>query len=154
MGGLLRQARSEGPVFFLHGGDFIAPSAMSSFDHGAHMIDILNSLEPDAVTVNEREFAYKEDELVLRIKEAGFPFVSSNITDPLTGENLEGVLDTYCKTLNGINVCVIAYLDPSVNMDYMPDRPNCRTWFDNMYELSESLRECGADVHSYGGWNS
>lgn len=146
LGGLLRQSRSEGSVFFLHGGDFLAPSAMSAFDHGSHMIDILNSLEPDAVTVNERELAYKEDELVLRIKEAGFPFVSSNITDPLTGKNLEGVLNNYCNKINDINVCVISYLDPSVNMDYMPDRIIVDPDISHMDELARKLKKNGADV--------
>lgn len=146
LGGLLKKLRNEGPVFFLHGGDFLAPSAMSSFDHGSHMIDILNSLMPDAVAVNERELAYKEDELVLRIRESAFPFVSSNTVDPLTGGNLQGVLNSYCDEKGGVNICVMSYLDPSVKLDYLPDRLIVDDDVSRMSDLAMELKSKGADV--------
>ena len=72
LGTAVRQFRNKEEHFlFLHGGDSLAPSIMSSFDQGTHMIDILNSILPEVMAIDEREFAHSEDELIMRISEAG-----------------------------------------------------------------------------------
>ena len=87
---LVKQTRdTQQPSLFLFGGGSLAPSMLSSFDRGAHIIDILNTIEPDAMGIAKREFSYFEDELTLRAYEAAFPLVLSNVTDPLTGRELE-----------------------------------------------------------------
>lgn len=73
-------------VILFHGGNMLGPSALSSYDQGAHMIGILNRLQPDVLGLGRRDFMYKEDELVLRTGEAVFPVVCSNIYDPISLE--------------------------------------------------------------------
>lgn len=131
---------------FLHGGDSLAPSVMSSFDHGTHMIDILNSIEPEVMAVNKREFSFKEDELVLRISEAAFPFVSSNVMDPLSGGNLEGVEESICFNYDDHMVCVIAVLDPKVEEKYLPERIVVQDSKKRIKEVVSTLRASGADI--------
>lgn len=82
---LVNDLRAQGEnVVLFHGGNILGPSAMSSYDKGAHMIGILNALQPDVLGLGRRDFLHKEDELDLRIHEAIFPVVCSNIYDPIS----------------------------------------------------------------------
>ncbi|WCE31440.1 bifunctional metallophosphatase/5'-nucleotidase [Vibrio sp. SCSIO 43137] len=139
-----RQANKN--TLFLHGGDFLAGSLMSSFDRGTHMIDLLNIMEPDAVAINEREFAFKEDELSLRIQESAFPYININITDPLTGGRFESTEESMCFTLHDIKVCVFSALDPLVMENYPPDRISVDPSFELIGSKARSLRRDGADL--------
>jgi len=144
---MVAQVRASSPYsLFLHGGDSLAPSAMSLFDRGTHMIDILNGIEPDVYAVNEREFAYKEDELILRIGEASFPFVCSNIFDPLSGGNLPGVEDSRLIELGGFRIGVFAIIDPLVTETYLPDRIRVKDVDATVAATSRALRAAGADI--------
>ncbi len=147
LGSLVKYTRKMSEHFlFLHGGDSLAPSAMSSFDRGTHMIDILNIIEPDAMAVSEREFAYKEDELTLRISESAFPFISSNIYDPYTKGNLQGVEESLCYQFGDYKVCVFAVIDPIVIESYTPDRIKVDNSIKNIKKKAMELRNNGADI--------
>lgn len=139
-----RQANKN--TLFLHGGDFLAGSLMSSFDRGTHMIDLLNLMEPDAVAINEREFAFKEDELSLRIQESAFPYININITDPLTGGRFESTEESMCFKLQDIKACVFSTLDPLVMENYPPDRISVDPSLELINNKARSLREQGADL--------
>lgn len=143
---LVREMRaSREHSMFLHGGDSLAPSALSSFDHGTHMIDLLNDLEPEVYSVNEREFAYKEDQLIMRIEEAAFPFISSNMVDTLTGENLEGVEMSQCFQYGEHKICVLSVIDPAVQETYLPERVHTTDSYAEIKAASSTLRAKGAD---------
>lgn len=147
LAGLVEDVRRESEYsLFLHGGDSLAPSGLSSFDHGTHMVDILNLIDPAGFAINEREFAYKEDELVLRVREARFPFVSSNIYDPLTGGNLSGVEDSLLVEVGGRNIGVLSILDPGVLTAYLPDRIEVRNPYDAIRSGARELRNRGAEA--------
>lgn len=152
--------KNNNHVLFLHGGDSLAPSAMSSFDHGNHMIDVLNGLEPNLMSVNEREFTYGEDELIIRLSEAAFPFISSNIFDPYTNSNLEGVEDYQCFNANSNKICVLSIIDPNVLMTYLPDRIQILDAASQIRRLSDNLKASGADSiillsgYQYNGLNA
>lgn len=147
LGSLVKENRkSFKNSMFLHGGDSLAPSVMSSFDHGTHMIDVLNSIEPEVMAINRREFSFKEDELVMRISEAAFPFVSSNVMDPLVGGNLEGVEESVCFNYEEHKVCVIAVLDPKVDEIYLPERIVVQDSKKRTKEMVSNLRASGADI--------
>lgn len=161
LAGLVDEAReTREHALFLHGGDSLAPSGMSSFDRGTHMVDILNLMDPDAFAVNEREFAYKEDELVMRVREARFPFVSSNIYDPLTDGNLPGVEESVVVDVGDYQVGVLALIDPGVLQRYVPDRIDVLNERDRIREVTADLRRRGADLvvlmtsHTIDNWRS
>ncbi len=112
----------ETPTIFAFAGGSLGPSPLSSLDKGSHVIDILNTLEPDLMTLTKREFSYTEDELTLRSYEAAFPLVCSNIYDPLTLNNLEGISSTYIAEKNDIKVGFISILDEEVVTEYLLKR--------------------------------
>ena len=147
LGSLMFQTRkAHANTLFFHGGDSLAPSAMSLFDRGTHMIEILNGLAPDAMAVNEREFAFKENELVLRAGEAAFPFICSNIVDPLTGGNLPEIADDKLFEIGGFRIGAFAVIDPLLSVTYLPDRIRVKDVAGTIAAQAAKLRRAGADV--------
>ncbi|WP_416305120.1 hypothetical protein [Neptunicella sp. SCSIO 80796] len=123
LGTLLKQTRTQHqPTFFLFSGASLGPSSLSTLDRGSHIIDILNTLEPDAMAVSKREFSYFEDELSLRSYEAAFPLVSSNIYDPLTQGNLDGLVNSAIIEKGQYRLGVLSIVDQSVIEEYAVKR--------------------------------
>jgi len=120
---LLKQHRkTKIPTFFLFSGGSLGPSPLSSLDRGTHIIDLLNSLEPDAMSVAKREFSFLEDELSLRSYEAAFPLIASNLEDRFTGENLDGLVKSVIVQHGAIKIGIISTLDESVVDDFAVSR--------------------------------
>lgn len=116
---LLKQQRKKAaPTFFLFGGGSFGPSSLSSLDRGTHIIDLLNSLEPDAMGVAKREFSFLEDELSLRSYEAAFPLVASNLVNRLTQENLDGLVKSVIVQQGSYKFGILSILDNSVVEEY------------------------------------
>ncbi|WP_431858152.1 bifunctional metallophosphatase/5'-nucleotidase [Azospirillum sp.] len=114
-GGLARLAaavkaeRARGqPVFLLHGGQAFAPSVLSFYDEGAHMIDLLNDLQIDAMAALNRDFHYGEDVLLARAHEANFPMVTSNAIDRTTGRVHDGLVDSVVLKAGPLRIGVLA----------------------------------------------
>ena len=133
-------------TFFLFGGDSLAPSPLSSLDRGTHIIDILNSLEPDAMAVSKREFSYFEDELSLRSYEAAFPIVASNVYDKRSEANVDGLLDTTIVEQRGVKIGVISVLENSAISDYLLKHVVIRDPQAAIEESAQLLRQQNADI--------
>jgi hypothetical protein len=108
---LENQRAKKLPTLFAFAGGSLGPSPLASLDRGSHIIDILNSLEPDLMTLTKREFSYFEDELTLRTYEAAFPIVTTNLYDPMLNANLEGILSNLMIEKDNIKIGFIAVLD-------------------------------------------
>lgn len=90
-GGLARvatlrtQLAAEAPVITVLAGDFVSPSAigLAKVDGdrlaGKQMIAAFNALGLDYVTFGNHEFDIKEDQLLARLQESDFTWVSSNV---------------------------------------------------------------------------
>lgn len=114
-GGLARLAaavkaerRRGPPVVLLHGGQAFAPSVLSFYDEGAHMIDLLNDLQLDAMAALNRDFHYGEDVLLARAHEANFPMVTSNAVDRATGRVHDGLQDSVVVRAGPLRIGVLA----------------------------------------------
>lgn len=142
----LYRNRRDTSTFFLFGGNSLAPSPLSSLDRGTHIIDILNSLEPDVMSVTKREFSYFEDELSLRSYEAAFPLISSNVYDKRSKANVDGLLDYVIVEQKGLKLGVISVLDDSAITDYLLKQIVIRDPQQIITETSRTLREKGADI--------
>ncbi|NVK54538.1 MAG: bifunctional metallophosphatase/5'-nucleotidase [Alteromonadaceae bacterium] len=143
---LLTQSREQQPTIFLFGGASLAPSLLSSLDRGAHIIDVLNSLEPDAMAVAKREFSFFEDELSLRSYEAAFPFILSNAVDPVTQNNIDGLKDHLIIEKNNVKVGVLVAIHEAVLDDFRLTRLQVDSSADLLYKRAEQLRNAGADI--------
>lgn len=144
---LLKQYRREPePLFFLFGGDSLGPSTLSSFDRGAHIIDLLNLLEPDAMGVAKREFSFYEDELSQRSYEASFPLVASNLFDPITGANLDGLESSVLVQQGQVKMGVIAVVSPAAQEQYPLKRVMIFDAQTAVREQAATLRQAGAEL--------
>ncbi len=138
--------KKESNVVFVHGGSAIGPSALASFDKGAHMIGLLNRLEPAVMAVGRRDFTHKEDELSLRAREAEFPLLAANVIDPFTGQNLEGLTQSYILPLGTHSIGFVAIVSPALATSYVPDRVQVTGGFEELEPFVRSLRRAKADV--------
>jgi 5'-nucleotidase/UDP-sugar diphosphatase len=144
---LLALARQEDEyTVFVFGGGSLGPSPLSSLDRGSHIIDILNTLEPDMMAISKREFSYYEDELTLRSYEAAFPFISTNLFDPLTKGNLEGVNTHLLIDKGGIKIGFIAILDEAVVQEYLLQRVKVEEPKELINQQIKQLKRQGADL--------
>jgi len=101
---VVKAERAKGnPTFFIHSGDTISPSLLSGIDHGAHVIDILNHMDVDAMVPGNHEFDFGPDVFRARMAEATFPVVSSNIAGP-EGGTPENLIDTRLVDLGTVKV--------------------------------------------------
>ena len=136
---------SSGEVLFIHGGDSLFPNALSNYDSGAHMIDVLNHMQVDLFAVNQREFANGLDQLTLRSSEASFPMVLSNLLDKRTNDTVEGTFPSYILTADNINFGFITILDDSINQTYLQGEVSVLNVVQTINRLNRNLRAEGAD---------
>ncbi|WP_438862551.1 bifunctional metallophosphatase/5'-nucleotidase [Neptunicella sp.] len=147
LGTLLKQARQHNSdTFFLFSGASLGPSGLSTLDKGSHIIDLLNTLEPDAMAVSKREFSYFEDELSLRAFEAAFPLVASNIFDPLTKGNLDGLVGSAIIDKNNYRLGILSVVDISVIEEYAVKRLQIIDPEKAIRQQASLLRQQGADI--------
>ncbi len=145
--GLLSSLRREGrQVLLLHGGDSLAPSTLSAFDRGAHMIALLNDFDLVAMAAAKREFAFGEDELTLRSHEAGFPLLSNNVHDPISGAGLEGLTDRAEVLVGDRLLCVTASVSQELQATYMPRRVEALDPVASTRSTAAALRDDGCDI--------
>ena len=144
---LLEQSRQEDEdTLFVYGGGSLGPSPLSSLDRGSHIIDILNTLEPDLMNISKREFSYFEDELTLRSYEAAFPFISSNLYDPLTKSNLEGISTNIIIDKGDLRLGFIAILDEDAVQEYLLQRVRVQEPRNLINQQIKQLEQQGADL--------
>jgi 2',3'-cyclic-nucleotide 2'-phosphodiesterase (5'-nucleotidase family) len=147
LAGLLEKIRAEStPTIFMFAGGSLGPSPLSSLDRGSHIIDILNTLEPDLMTLTKREFSYFEDELTLRSYEAAFPIVSSNLFDPLIDSNLEGILTSLLVEKDNTKVGFISILDEEVVEEYLLKRVSVSEPRQVIQQQITLLKQKGAEL--------
>lgn len=144
---LIKNTKASKPQsFFLFGGGSIGPSALSNLDRGSHIIDILNSLEPDAMGVAKREFSYFEDELSLRSYEAAFPIVSSNIIDTRINAIPHGLAPYALIAKGETKLGFISIIDNRVIEEYLLKNIEVIDPVKSVAESASALKEAGADV--------
>lgn len=141
---LLEELRGRGgQVLLFHGGNVLGPSALSSYDKGAHMIGILNNLMPDVLALGRRDFMHKEDELLMRSMEAVFPIVCSNVYDPITLEAPGNTRKDYIFQ-GPVPLGFLALVSPEMQTTYIQRRLVTIGGPEILPTLSDELRAKGA----------
>ena len=78
-------------------GDFLFPSILSSYDKGAHRIDLMNDLKVDLVVLGNHEFDFGIDVLKKRMSESNFRYLTANAFNlddhPFTGDQQIFIVD-------------------------------------------------------------
>jgi 5'-nucleotidase / UDP-sugar diphosphatase len=74
------RARAENRrLICVHAGDTLSPSLLSSFDKGAHMIDLFNEAGIEVFVPGNHEFDFGRDVYFERMREARFTILAANL---------------------------------------------------------------------------
>ncbi len=97
-------------VALVDAGDAVQGAPIGTLSTGSYIIDIMNGLGYDVMTVGNHEFDYGMDRFFELREQADFPIVSANFTDLKTNEP---VLDAYIiKEYNGVKVAFVGISTP------------------------------------------
>jgi 2',3'-cyclic-nucleotide 2'-phosphodiesterase (5'-nucleotidase family) len=132
--------------FFIFGGGSLGPSAMSAFDKGSHIIDILNTLEPDVMGVTKREFSYLSDELSLRAYESAFPIVVTNVIDSRINNRPDGLSTIRLIQKDGVKLGFISLVNSRLIEEYLIEDIVVLEPMLSAQRAARELRKLGADV--------
>ena len=132
-------------VLVTNGGDAISPSLLSSFDRGAHMIDLFNRIGFDAMAVGNHEFDFTPAVTVERIAEAGFPMLSNNAIEP-DGTLIDGVTEHLLFEVGPYRVGVFGLTTATTAVKSAPAPVTFRPATEVAAEQAKKLREAGADL--------
>lgn len=139
------RARAEGRrFFFVHAGDTLSPSLLSSLDSGAHMIALFNDLGLDAFVPGNHEFDFGKKIYLQRMGEARFPILAANLRGP-DGAALQNHHDQIVIDVEGLKIAMIgsAY-DETPGASRPGDLVFGKTML-TMRQKAELARAAGAD---------
>jgi 2',3'-cyclic-nucleotide 2'-phosphodiesterase (5'-nucleotidase family) len=79
---IVKQEKAANPnTLYVHAGDAISPSLMSSFDKGEHVINLMNMTPPDVFVPGNHEFDFGPDIYKQRMEAANFgAILAANMT--------------------------------------------------------------------------
>ncbi len=105
-------------VLFLHGGNSLGPSLLGVFDQGAHLIDYLEQLGPDAMALGYNELIYGQHILSQRLEEADFPVLNSTLHERHNQKPIDGTLPFKVFEVGNKKVGVFAVLSKDTLVRY------------------------------------
>lgn len=146
LAGLIAAEKAGNPnVIVTNGGDAISPSLMSSFDKGAHIIDLYNAVGFDAMVLGNHEFDFGPDILKERLTEAQFTVLGGNSFDQ-DGEAIDGAVPTWTTTVGGYTIGFLGLTTLGTIEKSSPGYVTFSDPVETAEALAEELRAEGADL--------
>ena len=143
---VVNEVRANAPhVLVTNGGDTISPSLLSSFDKGAHMIDLFNQVGFDAMVLGNHEFDFTPAVTAARIAEAEFPILSNNAVEP-DGSLIDGVTENLLVDVGRYKVGVFGLTTASTPTISSSGTVTFRPTAEVAAEQAAKLRDAGADL--------
>lgn len=100
----------------LSAGDMFQGTAVSNYNRGKTVVDIMNEMKFDSMTLGNHEFDWGYDEVYKYVDgnkengEANFPYLGCNIYEKKTGELAKGVQTHQIIERGGLKIGVIGYM--------------------------------------------
>ena len=144
-------ARSEkffnANLLYIHAGDTLSPSLMSSLDKGDHVIELLNVYPPDVFVPGNHEYDFGPDvfkRLILeRLKSEVF---GANIRDA-QGDRIDSITDARIYDFDGVKIGLFGLISPTATELSSPgDRYLFLPLLETARTTAAALRENGADI--------
>ena len=101
------------PVLLLDAGDIFHGTPEGNKYKGNSIIEIMNVLQYDALSIGNHEFAFGEDNLDALSKKANFPFLSCNIIKSKTNKSPDYLKPFIIKQMRDISVGIIGVTTPA-----------------------------------------
>lgn len=118
---MIETARSENPdgTLLLSAGDMFQGTPLSNVFKGQPVMEVMNYLKFDAMTLGNHEFDWGQDVLHALGSSAAFPFLSANIKNN-KGEYLPGVKPYVILSRKGLKIAVIGLTTPETPVATKP----------------------------------
>ena len=95
------ELRREKAALFLAAGDMIQGNNWANLSQGESVVELMNTMNFNALVVGNHEFDFGQEILKKRISESRFPVLGANV------EGLEGLKPYVISELNGMKIAVI-----------------------------------------------
>jgi 5'-nucleotidase / UDP-sugar diphosphatase len=129
----------------VHAGDTLSPSLLSSFDQGAHMIDLFNDVGLDVFVPGNHEFDFGRDNYFERMGAARFPILATNLTDA-AGLRLPRHQDQISIEADGLKLALIGAAFEATASASRPGDLVFGPTIPAMLAAAKSARAAGADL--------
>lgn len=143
---LHQQRKLSDNTYFFFGGGSLGPSILSSLDQGSHIIDLLNTIEPDAMGVSKREFSFSSANLSLRAFDAIFPIISTNLTESKTGKPLDSIVTSAISHQGETSLGFLSIIDQDVIEAHTTNEISLTDVSTSITQAANNLRKQGANA--------
>lgn len=100
---LVKQEKAKNKAtWFFDAGDYFTGPYISSLTKGKAIIDIMNTMPFDAVTIGNHEFDHGWDNTLLQLSQAKFPIVQGNIFYQNSSKSFSATDTENCATLRSL----------------------------------------------------
>lgn len=130
-----------GRVLYVLAGDVLSPSLLGKWYGGAQMVDVFNASRLDFAALGNHEFDNSRANLVARVAESKFPWLSGNCTEK-GGKAFPGVKGWDTLTVDGVRVGVFGTV---IVRDY-PAYVQCANADTVTHALVDTLSRVGAKL--------
>lgn len=102
-------------TLFVDSGDNVSGQVMTDLNGGRAMVEMMNEMDYDAVTLGNHGFDFGGDVLRERIDSAKYPVVVSNVKNE-DGSQIHNTMSSRVVNLNGLKVGMVGLLTDQMNM--------------------------------------
>jgi 5'-nucleotidase / UDP-sugar diphosphatase len=129
----------------VHAGDTLSPSLLSSFDQGAHMVDLFNDVGLDAFVPGNHEFDFGKEVYFDRVRQARFPILAANLRDA-AGLTLPHHQDQISVEAKGLRLALIGAAYEATARVSRPEDLVFSPTIPAVLANAKSARAAGADL--------
>lgn len=151
LGALIRAEKANNPfgTIFVNAGDMFQGSPDSNLLYGKTVVQVLNALGLDAMTLGNHEFDWGLDKLRERVAESKYPYISANVVAKQGQSPLEFIKPYVILERMGLKIAVIGIVTPETAYTTSPKVVSgfeFRAPSAAVKELLPVLKEKGADI--------
>ena len=116
---------AEAPIL-ISAGDMFQGTALSYYDRGKSVIDVMNTMKFDAMVVGNHEFDWGYETIYNYVDgnidngEANFPFLGCNIYKKSTNQIVDGVKPYTIIKRGGLNIGIVGYIGENLESSISP----------------------------------
>lgn len=137
--------RAKGNALLVHAGDAYSPSLLSGIDKGAHIVELLNRIEPDVFTPGNHEFDFGPEIFRQRVKQSKFDVVAANIHEK-DGSLVGGLMPTKIVEIGGFKFGFVGVCTESTVSISSPGDIGFTPAVQTARDFAAKLRAAGAEL--------
>lgn len=130
------------PVLFVLAGDVLSPSVLGKLYHGAQMVDAFNVARLDYAAIGNHEFDLTRAQLLARLDESRFRWMSANCHDATTRAPFPGVRGWDTVRVNDVKVGIFTTTVVAAYPSYV----RCTNPDSATTALLDTLQQVGAEL--------